>query len=58
MSCNTWRTEAQSSWRSSSRSAIDEATLQPYFYGVEEIELRKAGDYLILNIASHDEGGD
>jgi len=38
--------------------AIDEATLQPYFYGVEEIELRKAGDYLILNIAFHDEGGD
>ncbi len=26
--------------------AINEATLQTYFYGVEEIELRKAGDYL------------
>lgn len=38
--------------------AIDEATLQPYYYGVEEIELRKASDYLILNIAFHDEGGD
>jgi hypothetical protein len=32
--------------------AIDEATLQPYYYGVDEIELRKAGDYLILTIAS------
>jgi hypothetical protein len=38
--------------------AINEATLQTYFYGVEEIELRKAGDYLILNIVFHDEGGD
>jgi hypothetical protein len=38
--------------------AINEATLQKYFYGVEEIELRKAGDYLILNIVFHDEGGD
>ena len=37
--------------------AIDKAILQPYYYGVEEIELRKAGDYLILNIAFHDEGG-
>jgi hypothetical protein len=40
------------------KGAIDEATLQPYYYGVEEIELRKAGDYLILTIAFHDEGGD
>jgi hypothetical protein len=38
--------------------AINEATLQTYFYGVEEIELRKAGDNLILNIVFHDEGGD
>jgi hypothetical protein len=40
------------------KGAIDEATLQPYYYGVEEIELRKAGDYLLLNIAFNDEGGD
>lgn len=38
--------------------AINEATLQTYFYRGEEIELRKAGDYLILNIVFHDEGGD
>lgn len=40
------------------KGAIDDATLQPYYYGVEEIDLRKAGDYLILNIAFYDEGGD
>ena len=40
------------------KGALDAAILQPYYYGVEEIELGKAGDYLILTITFNDEGGD
>lgn len=38
------------------KGAIDQAALQVYCADFEEIELRTAGDYLILNIAFQDEG--
>ncbi len=39
------------------KAAIDQAALQPYLYGVEEIELTTAGEYVILNIAFQEEEG-
>lgn len=39
------------------KAAIDQAALQPYYYGVEEIELSTVGQYLILNITFQEEGG-
>ena len=39
------------------KTAVDQAMLQPYSYGVEEIELTAVGDYVILDIAFHEEGG-
>ena len=39
------------------RAAVNQAALQPYYYGVEEIELSTVGEYIILNIAFHEEGG-
>ena len=35
------------------KAAIDQAALQPYYYGVEEIELTTVGQHVILNIAFH-----
>jgi hypothetical protein len=41
------------------KSAIDQQALQPYYYGIEEIELTNVGQHTILNIAfNDDEGGD
>jgi hypothetical protein len=41
------------------KTAIDQQALQPYYYGVEEIELTTVGEHIILNIAFNDEeGGD
>jgi hypothetical protein len=40
------------------KAAIDEQALQPYYYGVEEIELSTVGQHIMLNIAFQDEGGD
>src|SRR5262245_30182651 len=41
------------------KTAIDQQALQPYYYGVEEIELTTVGEHVILNIAFNDEeGGD
>ena len=39
------------------KAAIDIEALQPYYYGVEEIELTMAGDYVILNITFQEEEG-
>jgi hypothetical protein len=39
------------------KAAIDQQALQPYDYGVEEIELTTVGQHIILNIAFQDEGG-
>lgn len=35
-------------------AAIDKQALQPYYYGVEEIELTTAGDHVILNIGFYE----
>jgi len=40
------------------KTAIETQTLQPYFYGVEEIELSTVGQHVILNIAFQEEGGE
>ena len=41
------------------KTAIDQQAFQPYYYGVEEIELTTVGQHVILNIAFNDnEGGD
>jgi hypothetical protein len=40
------------------KAAIDQVALQPYYYGVEEIELTMVSQHAILNIAFEDEGGD
>ncbi len=37
------------------KTAIDQQTLQPYYYGVEEIELTTVGQHIILNIAFNDD---
>lgn len=39
------------------KAAIDRKTLEPYYYGVEEIELTTAGEYIILNITFEEEEG-
>lgn len=39
------------------KAAIDLEALQPYYYGVEEIELTAAGDYVILNIMFQEKEG-
>jgi hypothetical protein len=39
------------------KTAIDLQALQPYYYGVEEIELTTVGQHVILNIAFHEEEG-
>src|SRR5262249_5137718 len=40
------------------KTAIDQQTLQPYYYGVEEIELTTVGQYVIVNITFQEEGMD
>src|SRR5262245_2016895 len=41
------------------KTAIETQALQPYYYGVEEIELTTVGQHVILNLAFHEnEGGD
>jgi len=40
------------------KTAIEEQALQPYYYGVEEIELTTVGQHVILNIAFQEEGMD
>jgi hypothetical protein len=41
------------------KTAIYQQALQPYYYGVEEIELTTVGQHIILNIAfNDDEGGE
>jgi hypothetical protein len=40
------------------KTAIDQQALQPYYYGVEEIELTTVGQQVILNIAFQEEGMD
>jgi hypothetical protein len=40
------------------KTAIDQQALQPYYYGVEEIELTTVDQYVILNIAFQEEGMD
>lgn len=39
------------------KTAIDQTMLPPYYFGVEEIELTAVGDYVILDIAFHEEDG-
>src|SRR5258706_2385669 len=39
------------------KAAIDQQALQPYYYGVEEIELTTTEQHVILNIAFQEEGG-
>lgn len=39
------------------KAAIDQTALQPYYYGVDEIELTTKGQYVILNITFQEEGG-
>jgi len=39
------------------KTAIDQQAIQPYYYGVEEIELTTVGQYGILNIAFHEDEG-
>jgi hypothetical protein len=33
------------------KAAIDQTAMEPYYYGVEEIELTTVGKHVILNIA-------
>ncbi len=40
------------------KTAIDQQALQPYYHGVEEIELTTVGQHVILNIAFQEEGMD
>ena len=40
------------------KTAIDQQALQPYYYGVEEIELSTVGQHAILNIGFQEEGGE
>jgi len=36
------------------KTAIDQQAMEPYYYGVEEIELTTVGQHVILNIAFHE----
>jgi hypothetical protein len=40
------------------RGAIDQQAMEPYYYGVEEIELTTVGQHVILNIDFQEQGGD
>src|SRR5262249_4396430 len=40
------------------KTAIDQQAMEPYYYGVEEIELTTVGQHIILNIAFQEEGGE
>ena len=39
------------------RAALDQAALQPYYYGVEEIELTTVSQHVILNIVFREKEG-